>query len=159
MTFRLRDELDRRDVTAYLAAFGRQAQAMSGAGICVTNGAEVFENSEGDYVVNRQALLQSFASVMVMCGLVIYHWEIGAKQTARDYGQSDHGVVVTAGEPEDRTFTINGAITPIAAGVSAVGKPFPAVGEGMGCARLPHTELGLPVGGPAGSIVCPCVWP
>ncbi len=123
------------------------------------NGAEVFEKSEGDYVVNRQTLLQSFASVMVMCGLVIYHWEIGAKQTARDYGQSDHGVVVTAGEPEDRTFTINGAITPIAAGVSAVGKPFPAVGEGMGCARLPHTELGLPVRGPAGSIVCPCVWP
>ena len=38
MTFRLRDEQDRRDVVTYLATFGPQGQAMTGSGICVTNG-------------------------------------------------------------------------------------------------------------------------
>ncbi len=38
MTFRLRDEQDRRDVVAYLATFGPQEQAMTGSGICVING-------------------------------------------------------------------------------------------------------------------------
>jgi hypothetical protein len=40
MAFRLRKEQDRRDVVAYLATFAPQEQAMTGSGICVTNGSK-----------------------------------------------------------------------------------------------------------------------
>ncbi len=38
MTFRLRDEQDRRDVVSYLTSFGPQEQVTIGSGICVING-------------------------------------------------------------------------------------------------------------------------
>jgi cytochrome c2 len=40
MTFRIRDEQERRDVAAYLATFSPAEQASNDAGICVENGSE-----------------------------------------------------------------------------------------------------------------------
>lgn len=40
MTFRLRDEQERRDIAAYLATFSPSEQASNDAGICVENGSD-----------------------------------------------------------------------------------------------------------------------